>query len=272
VQCPFCDDHSNHCGVNPIKSRVACWRCGHHYLDQLIAALLGVSYKEAKEIIKEYSSDDLNYSYTSEKKRQNKSVSLPKGTGELQQIHINYLLQRNYDPEEIKKVWGIKGTGPIGEYNFRIIIPITFENKLVSYQGRDVTERSSLRYMACKPEEEVVLHKNILYGLENIKDRKGIIVEGAFDVWRIGEGALATFGTSYRNRQITCIKKYLDQAFLLFDPGDIEAQKKAKGLARSLASLKVKTELIELPEADGKDPGDLSPDEGKYLRKFLIGY
>lgn len=271
IQCPFCDDHSNHCGINPSKYYVHCWKCGRHSIKELLVALLNISYKQANEIIKENETYDPIHSYQQKRQNTNSTLHLPAGTGELKKMHKDYLLSRNFDPEEISSKWKIKGTGVLGPYSYRIIIPIIINGKLVSYQGRDVTGKSELRYMACQPDDEVISHKSIVYGCDTVKDRKAIIVEGVFDVWRLGTGTIATFGTSYSNAQIKFINQIMDTAFLLFDPGDEQAAGKAYKLALQLSAIGTACELIELEDHDERDPADLTQDEASYLKKFLIG-
>lgn len=271
VQCPFCNDHSNHCGINPVKYYVNCWKCGRHSIKELLVALLNISYRQADQIIEENETYDPIALYKQKRQNTNTSLSLPPGTGDLKKMHKSYLLSRNFNPEEIVSRWSIRGTEVLGPYAYRIIIPIFLNSKLVSYQGRDVTGKSELRYMACQPEDEIVSHKSITYGCDKIRNRKAIIVEGVFDVWRMGPGAVATFGTSYSNAQIKFIQQIIDTAFLLFDPGDEQAEEKAHKLALQLSAIGTTCELIELEDHDGRDPADLTQDEADYLKKYLIG-
>jgi hypothetical protein len=45
------------------------------------------------------------------------------------------------------------------------------------------------------------ISKETLYNLDNAKDGTAIVVEGPIDVWRIGDGAVATFGVIYTQKQ-----------------------------------------------------------------------
>lgn len=272
VQCPFCNDHSNHLGIHPKKEYCHCWKCGHHFFDDMLMKLLNINHHEAKSIMEEHNGYAYYYQNKEKQKTSNTNLSLPKGTTELKEIHKKYLIKRNYDPDELVKLWDIKGTYTIGDYAYRIIIPIKYENVLVSYQGRDFTNKSSLRYKACKTEDEIMHHKDLLYGIDHIKNRKAIIVEGVFDAWRLGYGAAATFGTSVTNAQILFMKKHLDYIFILFDPSDNQAQRKAKTIAEIVSGIGIKAALVELPDFKGKDPGDLKSDDAEYLRKFLLNY
>jgi len=95
------------------------------------------------------------------------------------------------------------------------------------------------------------------------------VVEGIFDAWRLGPGAVATFGTTVTAAQINVLVGLQKQAVLLFD-NEQEAQQKAKELQAALQLLGCRAERIELPEAV-KDPGELSPEAVQKLRASVWG-
>ena len=181
--------------------------------------------------------------------------------------HRNYLASRNFDPKELEKTWKLYGTGPIGPYKFRIIAPIFYGGRMVSYQGRDITGKSKIKYKACSKSMELVNHKRILYGLDFVND-VAIIVEGIADVWRLGKGAVATFGIEFTQPQVAILSK-LRKCFIMFDAEEI-AQKKAKELAESIVSLNpnVKVEIIKLSGV--KDPAELTEKEAREISSCLL--
>jgi DNA primase len=267
VQCPFCDDHNNHGGINPIQSYYNCWRCGWHSLESAISELLNVSFSEAVKIKKEYTTNILKHNLKKKKEIKHKTiVSLPEGTGELKKQHRDYLVKRNFDPDEIIEKWNIKGTSHLGSFMWRLIIPIYFKGQLVSYTSRDITDKQDIRYKTALPENEVVFHKNIVYGL-NKPENKGIIVEGPFDVWRMKKNTVCTFGTMFSLHQIKCIAENFNEVFILFDPDAID---KGKYLAQELSMIGCKAHVVS-HDLDC-DPGDLSQNDADYLRKKLIGF
>jgi DNA primase len=110
---------------------------------------------------------------------------------------------------------------------------------------------------------EVIHHKHILYNLDTVKSSM-IIVEGIFDVWRIGDGAVASFGITYTLEQIiliTLIKP--SRVFIMFD-SEPQAQRNAEKLGSALSSLGMKTEVITPSHGD---PCDLTDSEVLSLRK-----
>lgn len=267
IQCPFCDDHSNHGGINPYRAYYNCWRCDWHPLDRLIQELLNVSFSEVKAILKDYTSNKVKEGLKKKRQKSNLShVSLPAGTSDIQEKHRKYLRKRNFDPDEIVRKWDVKGTSHLGDFKWRIIIPIYYKGQIVSYTSRDITDKQEPRYKTAVPEQEVIFHKDILYGLSH-SYQKGIIVEGPMDVWRMRENTVSTFGTQFSLKQIKLIADSFSEVFILFDP---DAYDKAEKLGRELAIVGCKSTVIS--HDLGCDPGDLSQEDADYLRKNLIGF
>jgi len=263
TNCCFCSDSGFHLGFNIKGNYCNCWKCGSHQIENAIMQLLGIKWYEAKELLKQYSGADTG-TVAIKKKASAKEIELPAGCHIIQQRHKQYLFKRNFNHYKIVSEWGIMGTGPIGPYKFRIIIPIYFDGKLVSYQGRDITGKSDLRYKACETEKEVIHHKHIVYGIDHVKNRKAVIVEGVFDVWRLGYGAVSTFGTEVTNEQVLLLANRLDKAYIAFD--DTEAESKAELLGNRLIALGVDVELITI---DADDPAELSDIQAGRVMKLI---
>lgn len=270
VDCPFCSGVPDyHLGVSSTSFAANCWRCGRKSLPEVIKGLIGVSSQEAGRILEKYTTGKKQRKKRRAglKKQKADKCILPVGTGPLGDRHKKYLIGRGYDPAELEEIWDIRGTGNIGRYKFRIIAPIYLDGELVSYQGRDITDKSGLRYKACAQEDEVIDHKEIVYGLDLLQGDSAVIVEGLFDAWRMGVGTLATFGTSFTLSQALLISRNVKRAFLLFD-SERSAQAEAEKMANMLMALNVETEIIEMIKP-GIDPGDLSPVEAQAIMKEL---
>lgn len=264
IQCPFCDDDTNHGGINTAGGYFYCWKCGWHSLFDLIAELTELRSYEVSQILNTYDRPEI---IKKRKKSYAKNIELPLETIELQKQHKMYLQNRNFDYTQLQKTWNIKGTLNTGPYSYRIIAPIYYKNKLVSYQARDITDKASIKYKACKIKKEIIHHKHMCYGIDKIENKKGIIVEGITDVWRIGSGAICTFGTSYTPQQVQFIKNHLDTIFILYDFREKQAKEKATKLCCDL-SLFCSVEIIEL-DVEG-DPGNMSQKDADYLKKTLL--
>lgn len=264
IKCPFCDDPSQHGGFNIIKEYYNCWTCGYHRLIDVVLSLTGEDFKTAQNIIRKYS-NTIPVPITTQQENRKKELMLPVGSGTLFYTHKTYLEKRGFDPDYLEKEWDLKGTGFIGEYKFRIIAPIYVNHKLVSYQGRDITERSPLRYKACKKENEIIHHKHILYGIDKVPGDKVVIVEGITDVWRLGPGAVATFGIKYTTEQLLLIAKRFTTILILFD-NDPNAKKQALNMSIYLSGFNLNIEILEI---DKEDPASLTEQESKEIMKLL---
>ncbi len=270
ISCPWCDDvGGNHMGVNPFGGYANCWKCGFHPLDKTIGLLLGVDWFEAKKIMEQYSNSARSHLIKNETKIVNAtSLSLPMGTGELKKAHKKYLRERNFIPKKLVDEFGIKGTTHQGKYAFRIIAPITFNEELVSYQGRDYTGKASLRYKACAKNKEVIHHKHLLYHYDRTKahSNRCVVVEGISDVWRLQTGAVGTFGIEYKKAQMLLLAQSFETIFILYDQGEA-AQENAERLGMELAALGKDVEILTGITSD--DPGDLDPDDANHLMREL---
>jgi hypothetical protein len=269
IQCPECNDHANHGGFNLATGYYNCWRCGKHYVDNILVDLLLISKKEANNIIDEYQIDVPGTIIKKEKKIiKNTFLELPPGTKELNKKQRKYLIKRKYDPDELARVWKLQGTQNYGDYSCRIIAPIFLDGRLVSYQGRDHTGRSSLRYKACKIKNEIIHHKHLLYGIDYVLNRQAVLVEGIMDVYRLGPGAVASFGTSVTTEQIHFISKRLDTLFILFDTDDELSESKAYKVGQKLVGLLDNVFYVSISHKG--DPGSMDQDDAKNLMEELL--
>ncbi len=271
INCPFCDDPSEHFGFNIEEGYVNCWRCGYHSVKQVIQTILDIDEQETINVIRKYQTkSEISIKKSKKDIKRPKEIKWPTGTTSLQKQHIKYLESRNFDYIKLQEEWDLKGTGAIGNFKFRIIAPIFYNSEVVSYQGRDITDRNELRYKPCPKKDELIPYKNLLYGIDKVKTNKIIITEGITDVWRLGARAVATFGLEYTKNQISLLRmKEIKTAFILFDTG-YEEQKRARRLARIInRTSSIKTYIIKLDEGD---PGSLSPSDALELRNHLLGF
>lgn len=262
IQCPLCPDHSNHGGFNLTSAKLYyhCWHCGWSPLSKVVAKLVGTDRQHARELIDLYAGKSI----LPEIEKIKKPLIIPGGP--IQQIHRNYLIKRHFDPDFITQKYGILGTGPVGKFRFRLIMPITYDKKEVSFHSRDITGIAQPKYKACPKEQELIHHKEIFYGLDFIHDTI-IIVEGPLDVWRVGDGALATFGVSFTQKQIELlIALRPKRVFVMYDAEPSTAQEQAQKLSSILSSFGLDTHQITLEQGD---PCDLTNDEVKHLRKEI---
>lgn len=194
------------------------------------------------------------------------ATALPPGTTHPSEYHRRFLQGRGLSPEPIFRDWGVLGTGPAGPYKLRLIIPVRFDGRVVSWDSRDITDRAPARYMACPGDQETVPRKHLLYGEDLAVGKTVIIVEGPLDAWAVGPGAVATFGTGFTSHQVKRLKRW-KRRFILYD-NDEAGREGAERLAAACASLPGDTYILGIPDP-WKDPCDMGP---KRVRGAILSH
>lgn len=263
VSCPYCQGGSGyHLGINIVDAYSSCYRCGHHWIVKTISLLARTTIQQAFVLIKQYSSGSILQEYNKIIQRKDK-LEFPAGVGRMQKMHFDYLKGRNFNAS-ITREWELMGSGIHGEQAFRIVAPIRLDGSLISYQGRDITDKSPMKYKNCPDEEQVFPHKAMIYGIDKCgKNKKILIVEGVFDVWKIGPGCGSTLGIEWTQAQARMIANRFNEFVLLYDTEE-QAQEKAlllynyltvRGLSGEIATINI-----------GKDPGGLTQKQAKEIR------
>lgn len=268
LNCPRCGDHGNHLGANLDTSVFTCWKCGYLPLLEAIRGFLGVDWSTAKRIAYKYGTEKVQVRYKGTEREKNIDVQLPDECLDyLPKRYTEYLESRNFDPEYIQRTFDIKCTKKIGRYKNRIIAPVYFRNRLMSYVGRDITGSSDLRYKACNSEEERRSIKSCLYALDLTLGRSVVVLEGITDVWRFGPGSVATFGIKYTSAQVLLLCQFFDRIFVLFDPEDF-AQEASMKLVQQINTMGKYGESVKLNST--KDPAELSQKEAGFIMRELL--
>jgi len=272
VQCPFCDDKGMHLGINVEGAYASCFKCGGHPLNKVIAVLTGMPFKIAKDIVQRYSQASGEVRRQDSRENIPSRIILPTGTQELTQKARNYLIGRKFDPDKLIQDWRILSTGHIGFYKHRLFAPIYQSQQLVSYQCRDITGNAPQKYLACHQEDEIIQHQHCVYGLDQATEhgKTCLVVEGITDVWRMGHGAIATFGTGFTKQQARLIAMNFRRIFILFD-SEPQAQEQAEKLGFLIgSSFSNIVEVINLPFLiDDIDPGDLPQDTANEIMREI---
>ena len=120
--------------------------------------------------------------------------------------------------------------------------------------------------MGATIEQSVLHYKNLLYGQEHCSESNLGVVEGIFDLYRMGKGFVCVFGTSLTSAQLYLMAKHHKKVMFLFDPDDPRATKKMKSYCLILKSMGVSASSIKW---DGGDPGSMKPEDALYLRKYI---
>ena len=271
IACPWCDDPSNHLGIDLSTKGINCFRCPvRGTVIRLIMKIDHLPPDLAIAELKKFSAYDLSSFEKESPERQGRlgepHVILASASQKtLESYHRQYLESRNFDPEYLTKKYQLQFTGPLGDYRMRIITPIYMQRQLLSFTTRDVTGLAKIPWVHGAPHRVILSPKNCLYNIDTVTDT-AIVVEGASDVWRIGDGAVATFGHKYTKKQVYLLRNFR-RVFVLFDTEE-EAQRDARRLAYDLSSFVPDVHVFEL---DSGDPGDLSEDDVKAIRTEIFG-
>ena len=275
ITCLFCSDTSNHLGINLESNTISCWKCNvTGTVIKLIMKIERCSFSDAILASR-------NFTHTLTSINQNGYLipkiytqdfnfqSVSQSSSEALQIHTDFLKQRRYDPETVTKKYKLHFCGPAHrKYPSKLVIPYLLNYKPVTFQVRDCTGLAESPYKACPKNKSIVQVKHTLYNIDNARKDTVIVVEGIFDTWRIGDGAVATSGTKYTSDQVLMLRNFR-RVFVIFDD-EPEAENLGRSLCKELSAAGVEhTEQVMLD--GGKDPDDLSEQDVKCLKKELLG-
>jgi len=263
INCPHCGDSNFHGAVNLHNKAYSCFRCTptNNSILNLIATIENCSERRAWGITRKYQNLDCLFEKEQELIRTSK-IEIPSGVSKnFSQSHIDYLTSRRLDPNSLIKKYDLYCGGLTGDFKFRIVAPIYHNYTMVTLVGRDITGKAKQPYKALPAERSVNSTKEVLYNIDTVKDT-AVIVEGIFDVWRIGDSAVATMGTKYTHQQLRLLRG-VERVFIMFDA---DATKEAHKMAASLYGIANHIEVLELTEGD---PCDLNEEDVTHLRKEL---
>jgi len=269
IRCPFCNDSSNHCGIDPKTEKFSCWICGKSgsFIDLLIK-LTGLSYNECKAIIssgftsfQESTTDFLRKVFSKNESGSaivtKEQVNLPK---EFELVTYDtkfplldsYLRRRNVLIDTVVEY--NCGICRSGKYMNRLIIPVIYKGEIVSFQAADLTGFARIKYIGAPKPYEV---NNYLYNYDQI-ERRMIVVEGILDTWRVGEEAVAAFTCALtENQKRLILEKDLEELYICFD-GEGIAYFKSRKEANDFSTIPI-VETINLPL--GEDPDSLGKEK-----------
>lgn len=264
VDCPWCGlgTKKYHLGINLRSFATVCWRCGPHGLANALSLLTNTPLPECIGWLGPVSRG---------KSRGDRGdlpegrLKIPKEVGLLSKPHLQYLQGRGFNPQEIDALWGpLGGIGPLGWLKWRVFIPIIYRGETVSWTTRTIGDHPS-RYISAPPENEKIPHKQTLYGIDHAVNAI-VVCEGPTDVWRLGAGAVATFGLKVTPQQVLMISRFPLRA-ICFD-NESFAQRAARRLAHQLSVFPGRTLVLQV---DAPDLGEASRKEIKLIRKTIFG-
>ena len=274
TKCIYCGGSSYKLGFNPTEDYCTCFACGLHNLKETLSKLLAIPKKDINDVIEQYKTRTIILNKLNDKKTTAvKNLVLPTDT--FTPIERKYLKSRNFNPSYLHKKYNVVGGGIVGDWKYRIIIPVIINGKIVSWTGRSILEKSKLdelkipRYKNLEIKKSVINPKECLFNLDNSKNKTVVLTEGPFDVMRLGDDFICSFGTSLTQSQIKEIRLRYDKVFIMFD-SEIEAQQKARNYGQMLSSVGVDVEIVDAySDFNKNDGGELNDEEVKIIRKEL---
>ncbi|MDP8268203.1 MAG: toprim domain-containing protein [Candidatus Tenebribacter davisii] len=266
VCCPFCgNDHGYHLGICLKSPVISCLKCGKigNILTYFIEEL--GSFQKAITILGDSVPRELR-SFEAEERERAITVELPENAKkEISVYHESYLEGRGYDHKELTEKFNLHFVGPTGgEWRNRIIVPVIKRYKLITFTSVSISDDSNLRYKHLSEEKSVIPIKDYLLGLEFTDGNSCILVEGLFDMMRIGDGAVCGFGVKITSEQKRLLSKF--QTVVIAFDGDSAGRTSSENLANDLAPF-CDCKIVDLP--DGKDPDNLSKGDIKYIRRLI---
>jgi hypothetical protein len=273
LTCPFCDDRSNHLGIRVKDLKCTCWKCGGHALVNVLTEIADCSQKEARRIAKTLTGHEdhvlalQEYDLTEYHKLETKLP--PEASKTFPKIHKQYLRNRRFHANRVIRKYDLLACHNIGNFKFRIIIPIYVKRILVSFTSRAIVEGMNPKYKNAPLKDCLRSAKETIYNIDTVKkDSDCLLCEGPIDVWRFGDGACALIGIQFTQYQLSLLKqKQIRNLFIMLDSERYAQRVKAEGVARLMSPWVKHFEIIEANYH--KDLGEFSHREADRLRNLL---
>lgn len=161
--------------------------------------------------------------------------------------------------------YDLRGGGIVGDWAYRIVIPVYYNNYIVSATARTIAEEVRPKYKSLSNSLSVIDLKHVFLGLDLVKGSSVAVVEGPLDAIRGGPGFIAAFGATLSEEQLLLLKEF-DTIYFVRDSD--EAGEQFVDEAYKLSA--ICTSNIEVVQLEGaKDVGAMKDDEIAGVRKEL---
>ena len=287
ICCPFCqEDTKFHMGINLKRQVFGCWRDETHRgknIAYLVARLLRCSVKYAKYLV--YGDDNtvidaqnsLLKTITSKMYQTSyieKELDIQANLNEFDTFktikpktkYYSYLKGRGFDAVSLViDKYNLKYS-QIGEWSGRIIFPVYIDNELVTWQGRDITNKAFLRYKDLEKSKSKVYTKSCIYNYDNLEGNVLYICEGVFDAIKIDFYTPSEIASTCVFTKTVTQDQYkllfnkvgnFKEVRILFDRETIKDSHRVKS---QLIPFNKNVKVISLPEGI-KDAGDMTKEQ-----------
>ena len=271
LDCPFCGNHNgkHHLGIPASGAYGYCWRCSGKSLYQITRALTpSVNYYTLLETYSGWIDDRALL----KKKKVTHVESVPFEFDPLGKVARKYLEKRGFDADFLQDKYKMRDGGQIGDFRYRVVVPIIYEGAVVAYQGRSYNSMVEPKYRFL-PEEKCAMNpKHIFFNLDNARGDHVICVEGVFDAIKLAgedcKNVIASLGISTTEEQVQLLAKRFKKVSICNDP-ERTAQERARKMAVKLSALGVEAEVIDTEK--NYDLGDTPASECKQLKEMILG-
>jgi hypothetical protein len=181
ICCPFCgDDHGYHMNLSLTKEAYYCHRDPIHAGRNLVSLTmaLGCSYGESKDLLFKHSGGTAKIEPEKIKVITNVSNRWNRFAKPAQR-YLDYLATRGFpNTQEVADRYDLR-CSPEGVWACRLLLPIKDRQEIVSWTGRDITGKLTLKYLTSEE-----YHPSLVYCPRLPRDNV-MIVEGPLDALKI---------------------------------------------------------------------------------------
>jgi DNA primase len=271
-QCPdFTRQQRKRLWVRLEENTGYCYRCARLFdVPKFVMHFERCTFRQAMTIVQKYASDEpvsgsmlgvaARLSQRKKVAVQHPLVELPEGFRKIERTtYPRYLQERGLPLKDAIKF--DMGYCLSGRYANRLVIPVYFENRLVSWVGRAMwkvpknAEGMRGKKVVNAPGTSM---GRFLFNYDRAKNASTLVItEGPFDAIAMGDCAVALFGTHLSHEQYgLLLKTKARKVVVLLDPDDAGRSASTKIVER----LRPMFDEVSAPEI-ATDPDELSPTE-----------
>lgn len=272
--CPFCGDNRSRFYLNDNTGLGYCHNCEWRGpIDTLVALLLGLNDEAVYNLIhgqKAKAKFSTRLNMRSAEARP--IITLPEGFQRLElpetesnRLFWKYMTKERGIPAQTVLDYGI-GYTRTGYHKWRVVIPVTWEGQLVSWVARSIRKNIKKSEKALTPLGNK--QSEYLLNLDRLKDREEVVlVEGPFDMLKVPDLAVASFGKRLSLEQAALLRKSGVKHVIVCYDDDAAAERDAT--AERISEM-FRCSIATLPP--GRDPGDLDPGTTRDLVRAAVPY
>jgi DNA primase len=256
--CPFCTDRRWRFFWNRYSGKAYCHNCEFQgSIFGFLSKFLGISYDEAQEMVESESGAGGWYKRAIPKEKV--SIDYPPFFRRLEwpatkdsKPFWDYVTNTRELPVDRVVEFGL-GYCRNGVYGGRVVIPVFWDNVLVNWVARTILPVASGGKKVLTPpynnQSKYLYNLDKLWGKETI-----VLVEGPFDMLKIPDLAVASFGKRLHDAQFLLLKKSGAKHIVVCYDND--AKKETYNTAKKLSEM-FRVSVVDMPT--GEDPGSLNP-------------